>query len=209
MYSPDGSQVAFVSDRGGQRGIWSVSADGGSPRLIVSASVLNTISWSPDGKRLVYSAPSGELPQIETVELSSGRITRLSTPASANSPVWSPVEDVIAYIETNPGLGGYVRFMTGEGQPVTRGPQDETTRLNNGFVRWSPDGKRLAGVGIPGNQRGYLWIVEPQGPVPFRKLIDLPADGYPRGATWSRDGSSLIIGLSRTSGDIILAERVR
>ena len=32
---------------------------------------------------------------------------------------------------------------------------------------WSPDGLR--------------------GPIPFRKLIDLPA-GVPRGASWSRDG---------------------
>ena len=31
-YSPDGTQVAFVSDRGGRRGIWVVSADGGTPR---------------------------------------------------------------------------------------------------------------------------------------------------------------------------------
>ena len=33
--SPDGQTVAFVSDRGGQRGIWLIAAAGGSPRKLV------------------------------------------------------------------------------------------------------------------------------------------------------------------------------
>ena len=198
-----------MSDRNGQRGIWIVAADGGTPRFVAAARVLTTASWSPDGTRLVYSAPGGELPQLEIVEVSSGRITKLPTQAAANSPVWSPVEDVIAYVETRPDIGGFVRFISSDGRPLARGPEDAVTRLNNGFVRWSPDGKRLAGVGIPGNQNGYIWIIEPLGPVPFRKLTDLLTGGYPRGASWARDGSSIVIGLSQTSGDIMLAERSR
>jgi Tol biopolymer transport system component len=209
VYSPDGSQIAFVSDRDGRRAIWLVAADGGTPRLVAPAQVLNTVSWSPDGKRLVYAAPGGELPQIETVDIASGKVTRLPTEAAANSPVWSPVEDVIAYVETRLGVGGFVRFMTGDGRALARGPVDAVTRLNNGFVRWSPDGKRLAGIGVPGAEHGYIWIVEPLGAIPFRKLADLPADTIPRGASWAPDGSSIVIGLSQTSGDIILAERVR
>jgi TolB protein len=207
-YSPDGSQVAFVSDRDGRRGIWVVAAEGGAPRFVAAAEVLNGgISWSPDGKRLVYSAPGGELPQIETVDVSSGRTRRLPTQASANAPAWSPVEDVLAYVETLPDVGGFVRFMAGDGRPLARGPVDSTTRLNNGFVCWSPDGRRLAGIGIPGNRNGYVWILDPLGPVPFRKLIDLPADAIPRGASWTRDGSSIVIALWQNTGDIILAER--
>ena len=106
-YSPDGTQVAFVSDRGGRRSIWVVSADGGTPRAITSVDVLDGISWSPDGKRLVYAAPGTELPQIEIVDVSSGKVTRLPTSKAASSPVWSPVDDVIAYVEQTPGVGGF------------------------------------------------------------------------------------------------------
>jgi eukaryotic-like serine/threonine-protein kinase len=208
VFSPDGARVAFVSDRNGQRGIWVVAADGGAPRFVAAARALSTPSWSPDGTRLVYSAPGGELPQIEIVEVSSGRIRKLPTEAAANSPAWSPVEDVIAYVETRPNAGGFVRFISGSGRPLTQGPEDSVTWLNNGFVRWSPDGRRLAGIGIPGNQNGYIWIIEPRGAVPFRKLTDLPV-GVPRGATWTRDGSSIMIGFSQNSGDIMLAERSR
>ena len=122
VYSPDGTQVAFVSDRGGRRGIWAVSADGGTPRLITPAHALNAVSWSRDGKRLAYSAPVGALPQIEIVEVSTGKVSRLPTTLAANSPAWSPVEDVIAYLETSPGIGAFVRFMTGDGKPLSRGP---------------------------------------------------------------------------------------
>jgi Tol biopolymer transport system component len=209
-YSPDGSQVAFVSDQGGRRGIWIVSADGGTPRLIAPAEVLlNALSWSPDGKRIVYSAPVGELPQIQVLEVATGKITHLPTSASANSPAWSPVADVIAYVETQPGQGAFLRFMATNGEPLTRGPVDTVTGLNNGFVQWSRDGKRLAGIGIPGNRRGYIWIIEPLGPVPFRKLIDLPPDTYPRGVSWSPDGTSILFGDSRRTGDVVMAERTK
>lgn len=208
-YSPDGRQVAFVSDRGGRRGIWIVSADGGSPRPVAAVHVLNVVSWSPDGRRLVYAVPGGKLPQLETVEVSTGKVTRLPTNASANSPAWSPREDVIAYIETTPPAGGFVRFMSGDGQPVFRGPTDTVTVLNNGSVSWSPDGKRLAGVGQPGTRSNSIWIIDPASTEPFKKLIDLPPDAFVRGASWSRDGSSLVIGHARSTGDIILAERLR
>lgn len=44
VFSPDGSQVAFVSDRNGQRGIWTVAADGGTPRFVAAARALATLS---------------------------------------------------------------------------------------------------------------------------------------------------------------------
>ena len=99
--------------------------------------------------------------------------------------------------------------MTGDGRALTRGPVDSQTSLANPLLRWSPDGKRLAGISLPGNRNGSIWIVDPLGSQPSRKLIELPPDTYVRGATWSADGSSLIIGQSRTTGDIILAERSR
>jgi hypothetical protein len=43
--------------------------------------------------------------------------------------------------------------------------------------------------------------------VPFKKLMDLPAGVFLRGLTWARDGSSIIVGRYRSSGDIFLAER--
>jgi len=209
-YSPDGKQIAFVSDQGGRRGIWVVSADGGTPRFIAPADVVDTISWSPDGRKLVYAIPVGDAPVLETMTVADGRTTRLKTPAAAVAPAWSPREDLIAFIEPRGGvLGAYVQVIRADGQPAGLRSLDgpNAPRVGNGFVAWSADGKRLAVVALPGGAPGSIWIVEPDKPVPYRKLIDLPADVFLRGITWARDGSSLIVGHIRWTGDIFLAEK--
>jgi Tol biopolymer transport system component len=209
-YSPDGQQVAFVSDRGGTRGIWLISAEAGAPRLVGAADVVDTISWSPDGRRLVFSTPVGDAPGLMTMDVATGKTTPVSTPAAASAPSWSPRDDVIAYIEPRGGGTGssFVRFVRSNGQAV-HAPADVPgqPQFGNGLLSWSPDGRRLAAVSMPGAFAGSIWIVEPEGAAPLRKLVDLPAGVFLRGLAWSPDGSSLIVGRIRWTGDIFYAER--
>ena len=205
--SPQGREVAFVSDRGGQRGIWLISADGGTPRLVVNADVIDTLSWSPDGKQLVYATPNGDAPGLTLVEVATGKTTPLKT--LGVSPTWSR-DNVIAFVEPRGGtLGAFVQLIRPNGEPVSSSPLDtaDAPRLGNGSVVWSPDGKRIAASMLPGGGDGSLWIVDPASPKPYHKLLDLPAGVFTRGITWSSDGKSLIVGTYRWSGDIFLAER--
>ena len=53
--SPDGREIAFVSDRGGQDNLWVMAADGSSPRPVfadMNARVAEP-TWSPDGKQIL------------------------------------------------------------------------------------------------------------------------------------------------------------
>jgi Tol biopolymer transport system component len=186
-----------------------VNVDGGTPRLIAHADVLDTISWSPDGRHLVAAVPGAEAPGLITVSVSDGAVARLSTPAAAHAPAWSPRDDVIAYLEPRLGLGTRLRFVALNGQAVYESLPEVPQQLGNGVLAWSSDGRRLAAVGLPGSDAGYVWIVEPDGAMPIRKLIDLPTGDYLRGITWTRDGSALVVGRIRWAGDIILAERSR
>ena len=211
VYSPDGQQVAFVSDRGGKRGIWLVSADGGAPRPIVATEVIDTLSWSPDGRRLVFSTSIGDGPGLMTVDVTSGEMTRVPTRGAGTRPAWSPHEDVIAYVEPRGGtVGAYVQFITSSGKHVNpaNSTQNDVAKLQiaNGYLAWSPDGKRLAGVSLAGAFPGAIWIIDPHSRT-YRKLLDLGPTDLARGIAWSRDGSSLILGLIQRSGDIFLAER--
>jgi Tol biopolymer transport system component/tRNA A-37 threonylcarbamoyl transferase component Bud32 len=208
-FSPDGQRIAFVSDRGGRRGVWLVSAEGGAPRLIAHADVVDVVSWSPDGNRLVYATPIGDAPGLMIMNVADGSTTRLPTPGPASAPSWSR-DDVIAYIEPRGGnMGAFLQLIKPDGGRVESQRLDgpEAPLIANGFVVWSPDGKRLAGVALPGAAAGSIWIVEPNNPAPYKKLADLPDGVFLRGLTWSPDGSSFIVGRYRWAGDIFLAER--
>jgi len=53
-FSPDGSRIAFTSDRGGGDNIWIMNADGSDKRQLTRESfrLLNNPTWSPDGHYL-------------------------------------------------------------------------------------------------------------------------------------------------------------
>ena len=61
QWSPDGSQVLFVSSRGGSRGLWGVSPSGGETQEL-AADIGNAghflarqyPTWSPDGRYVAY-----------------------------------------------------------------------------------------------------------------------------------------------------------
>jgi len=70
-YSPDGSKIAFISDRAGGDNLWVINADGSEPRAITEEKehLVHNPSWSPDGEYLVAkkgftstrSIPAGEI----------------------------------------------------------------------------------------------------------------------------------------------------
>ena len=70
-FSPDGSQIAFVSDRAGGDNLWIMNADGSDAHAVTDEAehLVHNPSWSPDGKYLVgrksyystRSIPAGEI----------------------------------------------------------------------------------------------------------------------------------------------------
>ena len=56
-YSPDGTQIAFVSDRNGSKNLWMANADGSKARALTKGERLNFASpiWTPDGQYVIAS----------------------------------------------------------------------------------------------------------------------------------------------------------
>ena len=64
VWSPDGSQIAFISDATGEEQIYVVKQDGsGKPERLTDKfeSMLFALRWSPDGERLAFSDKYGKL----------------------------------------------------------------------------------------------------------------------------------------------------
>jgi Tol biopolymer transport system component len=88
-FSPDGSRIAFRSERDGG-GIWSVSALGGEPRLIARHG--RRPRFSPDGTRIAYwvNAAVWYVGQVFIVSASGGTPVPVQPAfASASYPLWS------------------------------------------------------------------------------------------------------------------------
>jgi Tol biopolymer transport system component len=56
-WSPDGRQIVFISDRDGSDDVWTIAADGKSPRQITKTDRTQFLSpeWAPDGRYIVVS----------------------------------------------------------------------------------------------------------------------------------------------------------
>src|SRR5258707_15166878 len=58
VFSPDGGDIAFISDRSGSENIWVIAGDGSNPRQLTDLdedSVFASPAWSADGKSIFVS----------------------------------------------------------------------------------------------------------------------------------------------------------
>jgi Tol biopolymer transport system component len=94
-YSPDGSHIAFVSDRSGATEIWVCRSDGKQPRRVTNifGPMTGSPRWSPDGRMLAFDTRRDGRSAIFIVSASGGApiwITRGAFEAADNVvPSWS------------------------------------------------------------------------------------------------------------------------
>jgi eukaryotic-like serine/threonine-protein kinase len=150
-WSPDGTRIAFFSDRRGVREIYQKRVDGsGDDELLVASQDigLQVESWSSDGRFLSYKLSSpGSGGDILVLPLSRPReaspVRFLATPASESFGALAPNGRYLAYHSDESGkVEVYVREVTPQGQP---GPGK--WQISNGaaglHLRWRADGREL------------------------------------------------------------------
>jgi Tol biopolymer transport system component len=143
VWSPDGSRIAFLSSRSGNRAnIYVMNADGSGPRRLTTDSVFaaSPYSWSPDGSRLAF-AGGQYTGHIFVVTADGSSLTRLTSDTAADgAPAWSPDGTKIAFVRADgPYSRIYVMHADGSaGIPVTNASASDYD------PHWSAQGSTLA-----------------------------------------------------------------
>lgn len=193
-FSPDGSQIAFRSEREGG-GIFVMSVTGESPRRLTNFG--HNPAWSPDATRLAVGTDGIELlphnrarmSELWIVDVRNGTSRPLAQPhkggpdfgsdSDAVQPSWSPHGNRIAFGgQSAPNMQRDIWTI----DPNAPEPKKTVVRVTESALNWnpvwSPDGKYLY-YGSDRNRTLNLWRVpmneETGRPTGMPELVALPA----------------------------------
>ena len=193
--SPDGSRIAFVSDRGGSLDIWVMDVDGTEARRLTDHAAMDVSpSWDPEGRRIAFvSEREGDRSNVYVLDVASGALRQVTfQDKGIIFPSWSPDGEWIAYsvagvipagseviplrLELIPAVGGEAVVLL-EGSGWYWG------------AAWSPDSQSIAYAWSPWGftpiSAAWLEIIDVNGENPRRLRRGGWADHSP---SWAPDG---------------------
>jgi len=147
--SPDGSKIAFYSDRTGEMEIWVCNADGSNAEQLTRFGHSSTgmPRWSPDGKLIAFDSRVEGEANIYVVDPNSGVPHKLSIDIHDNSvPSWSRDGTWIYFVNGSDAFNQTVwKVPSNGGHAVQISKRDATfpiESLDGGYVYFARD-KRL------------------------------------------------------------------
>lgn len=217
IWSPDGSKMAFRSDRDGNSDIFIMNSDGSSLTNVTHDSCHNYDPvWRPDGLGVTfvsasgnddsgeywlhYSNPDGSVRVFEQVQHGNWH-------DSLCALVWFPVGSTLGYVSFQQ-YGGAMASHVCTWAP---GHTSCTERLIRGAGAvdhvispvWSPDGSRLAFVSnAEGRRNIYVITIQAEPGDPQRLTNSLTGEGAAAPA-WSPDGTEIVFAADWTGNSEI------
>ena len=198
-FSPDGSKIAFVSDRdGGDREIYVMNADGtDQTRITNHAGDDMDPAWSPDGTKLAIrrsEAGNNEVFLIDAAD--GGNPVNLTNNAQSDFlPEFSPNGQKVAFQRysgsgSGVGLCNEVYLMNADGSGQVN-LTNNSGSINDGRPSFSPDGTKVAFDSNRNDSRFELYTMDPDGTNVTRLTNDASAK---QNAAFSPDGTKIAFG---------------
>lgn len=193
-------KIAFVSDRGGNFGIYTMNPDGsGIVRLTASDGYDFEPAWSSDGSKIAFTRiqSAQNTQDIYVMNASGGNQVSLTNNTSNwddRYPAWSPDGTKIAFSSNR--KGNYeIYTMSSDGSNVLR--LTNTPTFENGEPAWSPNGNKIAFYTLrDGNAEVYLMNADGSNQM---NLTNTSAYGEHHPA-WSPDGSKIAFSKKTAAG---------
>ena len=174
--APDGSKVAFASNRNGNWDIYVMPIGGGAPTQLTADSDEDVQpTWAPDGRRIAFSRKNGRTNTWEMWIVDTQNPGLRSFVCEGFLPRWSPDEkkDVLLFQrarQRGSRLYGVwtIELVQGEGL----GPTEIVSAKNAAVLQpgWSPDGTKIVFTTVvnPGGdaewpEQSDIWIINADG----------------------------------------------
>lgn len=141
-WSPDGSQIAFVSDKSGEEELYLIPQDGSKPAEQITnggTAMRYAPEWAPDGKRIAFSDKDGKLYVLTLADRKIVEVT--DTPrGQIRDYIWSPRGNFLAFTMVNQNLFASVFVWSATDGQLRRVTDDYFNAYN---PAWDPQGNYL------------------------------------------------------------------
>ena len=141
-WSPDGSQIAFISDKSGEEELYLISQDGSKPAEQITnggSAMRYQPEWAPDGKRIAFSDKDGKLYVLTLADRKIVEVTD-SPRGQIRDYIWSPRGNFLAFTMANDNQFASV-FIWSAADGQLRRITD--TNFNSYNPAWDPQGNYL------------------------------------------------------------------
>jgi len=187
--SPEGSMIAYCSERSGNLDIYVVHKTGGEPLQLTTHSGSDSDpAWSPDGSTIVFVSDREGEPSIWRIPPLGG-IPVMLVP-DATDPAISPDGQRIAFARAGPsGLPRIHVAPLDDPSDARVLTSDDRGLWQHQHPTWSPDGRMLCYADFRD-----LWVVPSDGGTPHRLTHEDAVDLEPE---WSPDGEHIVFSSGR------------
>jgi Tol biopolymer transport system component/DNA-binding SARP family transcriptional activator len=185
--SPDGSWLAFDSDRDGNQELYKMPVAGGEPVRLTHAPQADFVStWSRDGRLIALHSYMAGTRRVRLVSSEGGEPREVvPTPSNQRSPDISADGRSLVFTAD---VGGQPQlFLVTRARDTSWDSARQLTSAGGWAGRWAPDGRAIVYCRADG-----LWLIAPHGGVP-RHLVELGSTPGPSPelALWGPDGRTI------------------
>jgi TolB protein len=150
------TQIAFVSDQGGNKEVYVMESDGSRRRSVTGNGRINLFpAWSPRGEELIYTTFRGgvmDLWRVSRGRRAGGRV--IEAPFEKYRGVYGPNDGQITFVMNRDGNTDIYQVGV-QGGSLKRLTDSRSIEVS---PSWSPDGERLAFASDrTGSPQIYVW----------------------------------------------------